>query len=392
MNVASDVEKPCFTQGAVVPDQPPFSSGALGTRDPASDFLQISHLSKSFGAVPVIDNLSLTVQKGEFVSLLGPSGCGKTTTLRIIAGFVAPGSGEILLDGERIDQVPSHRRGAVMVFQNYALFPHMTVAENVGFGLRMQKLPKAEIQSRVDDVLRQVQLETFTSRYPRELSGGQQQRVALARAVVLKPKLLLLDEPLSNLDAKLRKELRTEFLKIHQLAGTTTVFVTHDLEEAFAVSDRVAVMNRGRIEQYDTPVSIFNRPASAFVAEFIGHSNVIAGLVEKGDGDDLVLRCGGAVLFRVRPDLTPGQSVRLAIPAHLIAIVPEPTQSDNCVSVLVEASSYLGSTVHYALNASGLRLHAEVPVGPNSGLLQRGDHAYACWRASDFIPLGADHA
>ena len=368
-----------MTEKTTFPDR----AATAGRKPP--DFLKIANLSKLFGTVPAVRDLSLEVGKGEFVSLLGPSGCGKTTTLRIIAGFIAPSSGDIILDGESIARVPSHRRGAAMVFQNYALFPHMTVAENIGFGLRMQKVARAEIRARVDEVLQLVRLEALGGRYPRELSGGQQQRVALARAIVLKPKLLLLDEPLSNLDAKLRKELRNEFLNIHRIAGATTIFVTHDLEEAFAISDRVAVMNQGSVEQYDTPDAIFTRPASTFVAEFVGHSNMVTGKVEEKDGRRVV-RIGRSV-FDVVPDLEIGREVRLAIPAHLIELKAEPAAADNCQRVRVETASYLGTTVHYELDADGLRLHAEAMVRPEERRFARGDTAYACWRARDFINL-----
>src|SRR5258705_10446400 len=217
------------------------------------EMLALRSITKSFGGNRVVDELSLSIRKGEFVSVLGPSGCGKTTTLWMVAGFVQPDQGELLLAGERIDNVPSHRRGAAMVFQNYALFPHLTVFDNIAFGPRMHKVTKEQISQKVEKALALVRLPGLGARYPRELSGGQQQRVALARAIAVEPKLLLLDEPLSNLDAKLRKELRNEFLEIHRVSGITTLFVTHDIEEAFSVSDRVAVMNHGRLEQFDTP-------------------------------------------------------------------------------------------------------------------------------------------
>ena len=281
----------------------------------AAEMLRLQGISKSFGAVKVVDDLSLSIRKGEFVSILGPSGCGKTTTLRIIAGFTEPDRGQLLLGGERIDHVPSHRRGAAMVFQNYALFPHMTVFDNVAFGPRMHKVPKAEVARRVEQALALIQLPHLGGRYPRELSGGQQQRVALARAMALNPKLLLLDEPLSNLDANLRKELRTELLEVHRLSGITTLFVTHDIEEAFSCSDRVAVMNHGRLEQFATPVEIYTQPCSRFVADFVGHVNIIEGpLIRDAAGARSLmfagLKVGVPATTTVKPN---GQFV---IPSH----------------------------------------------------------------------------
>jgi ABC-type Fe3+/spermidine/putrescine transport system ATPase subunit len=373
--------------GVVVLDRMTSSNRNLVARDGNRGFLRIAGLSKYFGSVAAVRDVSFTVGRGEFVSLLGPSGCGKTTTLRMIAGFMSPSAGEIVLDGERIDRVPSHKRGAAMVFQNYALFPHMTVDENVGFGLRMQKVAKPEMRARVAEALQMVRLETMGARYPRELSGGQQQRVALARAVVLKPKLLLLDEPLSNLDAKLRKELRAEFLNIHRIANATTLFVTHDLEEAFSISDRVAVMNAGRLEQYDDPATIFTRPASPFVAEFVGHSNIVAGVVEL-DKDGLpVIRPAGSLVLHVEREIRPGFELRLAIPAHLIDVNAERVEADNCLAVEIVSAAYLGPTIHYELDAGGLLLHAEIPVRGGQKFPGRGETAFASWRAADFIRL-----
>ena len=363
------------------------ATAATPDAQPAPDFLCLAGLSKKFGDTSVIHDLSLSIRKGEFVSLLGPSGCGKTTILRMIAGFLELTGGEIRLDGQRIDHVPSHRRDAAMVFQNYALFPHMTVAENVGFGLRMRKTPKPEIERRVAEALKLVRLEALGHRYPKQLSGGQQQRVALARAVVLKPKLLLLDEPLSNLDAKLRKELRTEFKNIHRLAGTTTIFVTHDLEEAFSTSDRVAVMNGGRVEQFADPATIFNSPATSFVAEFVGHSNIISGVIERtGDGSSIVRTASGTT-FAAPAGHAAGESVRLAIPAHLIEVRSTPADADNCVPVKILGSSYLGASIHYDFEVGGIRLHAEMPLHGRAAILQPGNAAHACWHAADFIDL-----
>ncbi|NSY99650.1 ABC transporter ATP-binding protein [Agrobacterium tumefaciens] len=241
-----------------------------------SGFLTLSGIRKTYGTFVAVDSIDLDVKKGEFISLLGPSGCGKTTTLQMIAGFVDPTQGSIALDGRDMVSIPVNRRGIGIVFQNYALFPHMTVAENVAFGLKMQKTPKAEVEQRVKATLDVVHLGKFAHRYPRELSGGQQQRVALARAVVLEPKLLLLDEPFSNLDAKLKEEMQIDLLQLQRQLQITTILVTHDQGEALALSDRVAVMEAGTIAQIDTPFEIYERPATRFVGQFLGRTNVLS--------------------------------------------------------------------------------------------------------------------
>jgi len=240
-------------------------------------FLSLEGLSKRFGTHTAVDGLTLGVEKGEFVSLLGPSGCGKTTTLQMIAGFVEPSGGAILLEGRDLLAVKPAKRGLGIVFQSYALFPHMTVAENVAFGLEMQGVAAAERTRRVGETLDLVGLSAFTGRFPRQLSGGQQQRVALARALVIRPRILLLDEPLSNLDAKLREEMQIELRQIQRTVGTTTILVTHDQAEAMALSDRVVVMNHGRAEQIGPPHEAYERPATPFVANFLGRTNLVNG-------------------------------------------------------------------------------------------------------------------
>src|SRR5262245_54917847 len=240
-------------------------------------FLVLDNLSKRFGTHLAVDSLSLGVEKGEFVSLLGPSGCGKTTTLQMIAGFVEPTGGAIRLEGRDLLAIKPSRRGLGIVFQSYALFPHMTVTENVAFGLEMQGVVAAERAKRVGETLELVGLAAFASRFPRQLSGGQQQRVALARALVIRPQILLLDEPLSNLDAKLREEMQIELRQIQRTVGTTTILVTHDQAEAMALSDRLVVMNHGRAEQIGPPHEAYERPATPFVASFLGRTNLVGG-------------------------------------------------------------------------------------------------------------------
>ena len=254
--------------------------------------LVLDGLTKRFGGFTAVDAMNLSVERGEFVSLLGPSGCGKTTTLQMIAGFVDVDHGGIRLDGADLVSVAPNKRGLGIVFQSYALFPHMTVAENIAFGLEMRDVPKADRDRRTQEAMELVGLKGFADRYPRRMSGGQQQRVALARALVIKPALLLLDEPLSNLDAKLREEMQGELRQIQRSIGTTTILVTHDQHEAMALSDRIVLMNQGRIEQIGAPHEVYDRPASAFVASFLGKTNVLAAT---GDGQGAVTVGGLAI-------------------------------------------------------------------------------------------------
>jgi ABC-type Fe3+/spermidine/putrescine transport system ATPase subunit len=275
--------------------------------------LQLVGLGKAYGATRAVEDVNLAVARGEMMALLGPSGCGKTTTLRMVAGFIAPTEGRILVDGADITGVTANRRDAGMVFQNYALFPHMTVARNVAFGLRCRRLPDAEVTARTAQALEQVGLGALAGRYPRQLSGGQQQRVALARVLVLRPKLLLFDEPLSNLDAKLRVQMRQEIRSLQQSVGITALFVTHDQDEASTIADRIAVMNQGRIEQVGTPSEVYNEPATRFVADFIGRSNMIEGTVEHAADGDLRVRINAGPVFPAHGNARPGQRGAIAV-------------------------------------------------------------------------------
>ncbi len=285
--------------------------------------VRLDRISKSYGAnAPVVHDVDVTIGAGEFFTLLGPSGCGKSTTLRMIAGFVAPSSGRILFDGRDMTAVPPNKRGTGMVFQNYALFPHYDVAQNVAYGLVSRKVAKDERRKRVAAALDAVGLDGYADRRIDQLSGGQQQRVALARALVINPAVLLLDEPLSNLDAKLREEMRTEIRRAQKAAGITSVYVTHDQNEAMAMSDRVAVFDAGKLHQIGTPREVYHRPASAFVARFIGRSNVLPGEVVGREGEQVAVRVsGGKTVLAGHPDdlaVAEGDSVAVSVrPEHL---------------------------------------------------------------------------
>jgi putative spermidine/putrescine transport system ATP-binding protein len=275
-------------------------------------FLTLEGISKEFGSFAAVQNVNLQIERGEFVSLLGPSGCGKTTTLQMIAGLVEPTQGRISLDGRDITREKPNRRGLGVVFQSYALFPHMTVAQNVAFGLEMRRVPQAERAERVREALLLVQLSSFAERYPRQLSGGQRQRVAIARALVIAPPVLLLDEPLSNLDAKLREEMQFELRRIQRKVGTTTIMVTHDQAEALSISDRVVVMEGGRMTQVDAPYRLYEQPSNAFISSFVGKTNLLAG-VWRRNGPSGAVEIGGVLLEASAPEIADGAPVTMSI-------------------------------------------------------------------------------
>nr|WP_311527024.1 ABC transporter ATP-binding protein [uncultured Ralstonia sp.] len=275
-------------------------------------FLRLNHVSKQYGDLRVVQDFNLDVHKGEFVSLLGPSGCGKTTTLQMIAGFAEVSEGWIELDGKDITRARANARGLGIVFQTYALFPHMTVRENVEFGLEMRKCPAAERRERAMQTLALVHLDKHIDRYPRELSGGQRQRVALARALVIKPPVLLLDEPLSNLDAKLREEMQFELREIQRKVGTTTIMVTHDQAEAMSISDRVVVMEAGRITQVDTPLAVYEHPRNAFISTFVGKANLLHASVGRGNDGEMRATVG-SIHVALPPGTPVGSKVVLAL-------------------------------------------------------------------------------
>ena len=303
-------------------------------------FVELNDIRVTYdGKNDILKGLNLQMHEGELVSLLGPSGCGKTTTLRVIAGFIDIADGDFLVDGDNFTKIPVHKRNFGLVFQSYALFPHLTVKDNVAFGLKLRKMDKKQIEEKVDHMLEVCGLLEYKDRLPKQLSGGQRQRVALARALVIEPKLLLLDEPLSNLDAKLRIQMRVEIKRIQKALGITTVFVTHDQEECFAISDRVAVMNKGVIEQYDTPENIYARPKTEFVARFIGFENFIPMKHKEGNtflSEELTF----TVTELPEPEATLG-----TIRPDDIEIVKE--AKENCVSGKVQVRTFLGKSYQY---------------------------------------------
>lgn len=311
--------------------------------------LSLQGLTKRYLDFVAVDRVDLDVPQGAFVSLLGPSGCGKTTTLRMIAGLVPASDGRIVVAGRDLTRVPPHRRDMGLVFQSYALFPHMTVAGNIAFGLEMRGLGRADIRSRVAEAIALVRLDGREDRKPAQLSGGQQQRVALARALVVRPSILLLDEPLSNLDAKLRDEMRTEIRDIQRRLGTTAVFVTHDQDEALTMSDRVVVMNHGRIEQTGSPEDLYERPATPFVAGFVGRTNRFPGAAVGG-----AVKIGSVPILTARPATGP---VEVMIRPHRIRLAttaPDPSEGLNAVAGLVRRTVYAGDLVQYEVEAAGL--------------------------------------
>jgi len=338
--------------------------------------IRIAGVVKRFGSITAVDHADLTVDDGELFTLLGPSGCGKTTLLRLLAGFYQPDSGEIRFGDRVVSGLPPYERRIGMVFQNYALWPHMTVAENVSYGLKLKKLSRAEVAARLAEGLRKVNLAGFEARYPGQLSGGQQQRVALARALVLNPDILLLDEPLSNLDAKIRIQVRAEIRKLQQELKITTIYVTHDQEEALSLSDRVAVMKDGRVLQVGVPKELYERPRTRFVADFVGTNNLVPGEVAERRGEELVVRTALGALRAIPNGAVSGRCV-LAIRPENVAVAPAAGAggpgNGNVVRGRVSFVSYLGNTLRYDVEADGGQIlkadirdpwhHDPLPIG-----------------------------
>jgi iron(III) transport system ATP-binding protein len=331
--------------------------------------LVLRNISRTFGDHQAVDNLNLSLHEGELVSLLGPSGCGKTTTLRMIAGFITPSAGTIELDGEVISSpassLPPEKRRMSMIFQSYAIWPNMTVAQNVGFGLELRKVRGEEMRRRVDEILEVVQLGAMRDRYPAELSGGQQQRVALARSVVVKPSVLLLDEPLSNLDANLREEMRFEIRRLHDEFGITMVYVTHDQAEAMVTSDRIAVMNKGRIEQIDAPYALYGNPKTRFVAGFIGRTNFL-----KGQARGAAVDFGGFSVpaSALSADRSPSGDITVSIRPQCINLLDaKPSAADGrcLVEGSIQRRAYLGECWDYYVSMAGAPEPLRVTTRPH---------------------------
>ncbi|MDP9302620.1 MAG: ABC transporter ATP-binding protein [Actinomycetota bacterium] len=354
--------------------------------------VQLRDLVKRFGTVAAVDGINIDVEPGEFLSLLGPSGCGKTTTLRMLAGFEDPTEGDILISGRSVRGTPPHQRDVNTVFQNYALFPHMSVSENVAYGLRQKKVDRAEIGRRVGEALEMVKMGRLANRKPREMSGGQQQRVALARALVNRPSLLLLDEPLGALDRKLREEMQIELKLLQSQVGITFIFVTHDQDEALSMSDRIAVMLDGRVEQLADPDTIYDHPASAFVAGFIGKQNFFEGTSRDGgatvEGDGWTSRSsleaigavdGRAALAAVRPE------------AILVSHEP-PTEGRNAISGELASVSHLGDVIQFVVRTPGRReIIARLPR-PDAPRLEVGGRVWCSWSPDHTQVFGAEQA
>jgi spermidine/putrescine transport system ATP-binding protein len=357
--------------------------------------VELQNVYKFFHQELAVNGIDLDIRRGEFFSILGPSGCGKTTTLRLIAGFERADAGKLLIQGQEMNRVPPYRRPVNTVFQSYALFNHLNVWDNIAFGLRLKKLSRLEVNSRVETALKLVKMEAMRSRFPAQLSGGQQQRVALARALVNRPAVVLLDEPLAALDLKLRQEMQVELSNLHQDLGLTFVFVTHDQKEALSLSDRIAVMHRGKIEQIGTPKEIYESPRTAFVADFIGDTNLLSGKIVDSDRSTLQVDTNtGLKIVVQRHDYTemPTASAPMTVsvrPEKIKLNVERPTTRTNCFAGKLLHVMYLGTHVHYLVKLnSGDRITI---LQPNTGNILSDTHTpiYVHWAASDCIALKA---
>ncbi|MDX1401763.1 MAG: ABC transporter ATP-binding protein [Kiloniellales bacterium] len=361
-------------------------------------YIKIENVTKRFGPVVAVDNVNFTVGQGEFFSMLGASGCGKTTLLRMLAGFETPSSGEIYIDNVAVSGVPPHKRPTNMVFQSYAIFPHLNVRKNIAYGLRRQKLDRQETDRRVEEALELVQLSGFGDRRSDELSGGQRQRIALARALIMKPKVLLLDEPLGALDKKLREEMQLELRALQQSLGITFIFVTHDQEEAMTLSDRIAVMSGGQILQIAAPKEVYNRPVNVEVADFIGQMNFLPAFVAGRENGQAVLDAAGLGRIQAASGSTQfqeGEKVIVAIRPEKLRLSSErPNEQVNAVSVVFETGAYLGDRSHFYVALEGCEKPIAVAAQEDDRLagqsLDRGTSAWLSWTDDAVIILDDD--
>ncbi|HWK63684.1 MAG TPA: ABC transporter ATP-binding protein [Rhizobiaceae bacterium] len=358
-----------------------------GDKSAAGIGIRIQDLSKAYGSQIAVDTMNLTINPGELISFLGPSGSGKTTTLMMVAGFVPSTKGEIFIADQPVARLPPQKRGLGMVFQNYALFPHMTVVENVAFPLKMRGVSAAEREKRVKDALSMVKLVGFEDRYPRQLSGGQQQRVALARAIVFRPKALLMDEPLGALDKKLREHMQLEIKNIQERLGVTVIYVTHDQEEALTMSDRIVVMRDGRVEQVGTPAQLYNDPATAFVADFIGQSNLIEGkIARREDGVVGLATSGGQIVFGTRKgEIAPSAQTRLCVRPERVQVVSRGAGAELAESALsgrVEEVIYVGDATKLRIDCRSFTVTAKLQNKDDSQPFTAGDEVMVSWAAS----------
>ncbi len=342
--------------------------------------LQLVQIEKSFGNSRVLDGIDLSVRKGEFITLLGPSGCGKTTTLRIIAGLESPDSGRVLIEGKDVTMEEPNKRNVNMVFQNYALFPHMNVEQNIGYSLRLRRVDKASIRKTVQDALELVQLEGFEKRMPNELSGGQQQRVAIARAIVNRPALLLLDEPLGALDLQLRRQMQMELKRLQKRLGVTFIYITHDQEEALNMSDRIAVMRNGRFEQIDTPSEVYDRPKTSYVAGFVGSANILRGKASNVNGQlvEFQNENGTALVSTQGVHIAAGQPVTIAVRGEMVKLVSDGPAHPGGLRAVVKEKRFAGGVLQVIIALSDgselvSKYHGiDLPLAP-------GDRVIATW-------------
>jgi spermidine/putrescine transport system ATP-binding protein len=354
--------------------------------------IALDGVRKSFGGATAVEELTLEIGEGEFFSLLGPSGCGKTTTLRMIAGFVTPDAGRVVLQGTDVTNVPANRRPVNMVFQHYALFPHMSIYDNIAFGLKMKGVPRAEHRARIDELLRVVSLEGYEKRRPRQLSGGQQQRVALARALVNRPAALLLDEPLGALDVKLRKQMQLELKRIQNELGTTFVYVTHDQDEALAMSDRIAVMNGGRVEQLGSPRDVYERPQTAFVADFIGSLNTLDVTIDEVVGGYGVSRIADGRIVAAVDEQRAGETVRVGVRpehVHIGAAGSKPDGDGSRLDGTIAELVYLGMYTQFHVETRVGTIVSHRLAGEPAVRLEAGAPVVLSWPADQATVLGS---